>query len=166
MKKKVGKERLNSPMELALAEAFEQCGNFRPRQPDSHEWEIGDWPDAFLTLLAQPPWHRYRCDFGIASHFPDDLDQMPFQVVVEVDGHDFHERTREQAAHDRRRDRLMTAAGTKVFRFTGSEVYRDAIGCAAEVLEYVSKIQQENLSGHWRRFVDREAAARAKNQNN
>jgi len=54
-------------------------------------------------------------------------------LVVECDGHDFHERTKEQAEHDRRRDREMQAAGYKVFRFTGAEIYRDPFRCAGEV---------------------------------
>ena len=59
----------------------------------------------------------------------------PNRVVVECDGHAFHERTPEQAAHDKRRDRFMTRAGYKVLRFTGSEVYRNLWGCVSEVYE-------------------------------
>lgn len=55
------------------------------------------------------------------------------RLIVECDGHDFHEKTKEQAARDKRRDRTLQALGYKVFRFTGSEVYKDAIACAKEV---------------------------------
>jgi hypothetical protein len=54
-------------------------------------------------------------------------------MVIECDGHDFHERTKQQAAHDRMRDRWFTARGYKVMRFTGSEIFRDASKCAREV---------------------------------
>ena len=37
------------------------------------------------------------------------------QVVVECDGHDFHERTKEQAANDRERDRGLQGLGFSVF---------------------------------------------------
>lgn len=47
------------------------------------------------------------------------------KLVIELDGHNFHERTKEQAQRDKSRDRQLTQAGYKVFRFTGSEVFRD-----------------------------------------
>ena len=54
-------------------------------------------------------------------------------LAVECDGHDFHERTKAQAAHDKSRDRALAAAGCTVLRFTGSEIWRDATACADEV---------------------------------
>lgn len=53
-------------------------------------------------------------------------------AAVELDGHDFHERTKEQAARDKSRDRLLTAAGWRVLRFTGSEVYANPHECVRE----------------------------------
>lgn len=61
------------------------------------------------------------------------------KVVVECDGHDFHERTKEQAARDRSRDRALQAVGYTVFRFTGSEICRDPIKCAEEVLNILEE---------------------------
>ncbi len=57
----------------------------------------------------------------------------PGPVVVEVDGHEFHERTKFQAARDRQCDRAMIAEGFRVVRFAGQEVYRVAAECAEEV---------------------------------
>ena len=58
------------------------------------------------------------------------------RVVVECDGHDFHERTKEQARHDRRRDRYMQSVGLPILRFTGSEISADPIGCGQQVLSF------------------------------
>lgn len=58
-------------------------------------------------------------------------------VFVECDGHDFHERTKEQAAKDRQQDRATQAAGHIILRFTGSELYRDPISCAADALKFL-----------------------------
>ena len=55
-------------------------------------------------------------------------------IVVECDGHDFHERTKEQATRDKSRDREMQIAGYRVLRFTGSEIWRDAFKCADQVV--------------------------------
>lgn len=59
------------------------------------------------------------------------------KVAVEVDGHDFHERTKEQARKDKRRDRALTVAGWKILRFAGSEVFADAVACAWQVFTVV-----------------------------
>ena len=61
-------------------------------------------------------------------------------LVVECDGHDYHERTKEQAARDRSRDRRMIAAGINVMRFTGSEIWADPRKCADEVWRMIERI--------------------------
>ena len=58
------------------------------------------------------------------------------RLVVECDGHDFHERTKEQAAKDRSRDRALQQAGYTVFRFTGSEIYRAPMKCARQIFKW------------------------------
>ena len=60
-------------------------------------------------------------------------------VYVEADGHSYHERTKEQARHDKQRDRFFASQGLTVLRFTGSEIHRNASRCAAEVLELLTK---------------------------
>ena len=55
-------------------------------------------------------------------------------VVVECDGHDFHERTKKQAQHDKRRDRFLQAEGFPVLRLTGSEIWRSPIKTAGIVV--------------------------------
>ncbi len=55
-------------------------------------------------------------------------------VAVELDGHEFHEKTKEQAARDRRRDRYFTVHGLSPMRFAGSEIHRNATDCAIEAV--------------------------------
>lgn len=57
-------------------------------------------------------------------------------IVVECDGHDFHEKTKEQAVRDKARDRDLQERGYQVFRFTGSEIWSDPIACADQVLSH------------------------------
>lgn len=57
-------------------------------------------------------------------------------LVVECDGHDYHERTKEQAAKDRSRDRNLQMSGYTVFRFTGYEIYRAPLKCAKQVFKW------------------------------
>jgi very-short-patch-repair endonuclease len=94
---------------------------------------------------AQSPFGAYRADFVMALVRPEGR----VVAVVECDGHDFHERTKEQAKRDRKRDRAMQSAGFLVMRFTGSEVYADAIGCVgvvyAAIRSRMSEIQMSIL---------------------
>jgi len=61
------------------------------------------------------------------------------KAIIECDGHDFHERTKEQAARDRARDRAAQSAGYMMLRYTGSEIYRDPLGCARAALRAYAK---------------------------
>lgn len=60
------------------------------------------------------------------------------RLIVECDGHDFHERTKVQARRDRSRDRLALMDGYDCFRFTGSEIWSDPWGCAGEILNWAA----------------------------
>ena len=89
-------------------------------------------------VQAQAPIDRYRADFVVGlRHCPNAA-----KIVVECDGHDFHERTKDQADRDKARDRLMQSLGYIVFRFTGTELYRDALKCADEVINHLIRIEQ------------------------
>jgi very-short-patch-repair endonuclease len=79
-------------------------------------------------IEAQKQIGKFRVDFLI------ECPKLKTAVVVECDGHDFHERTKEQAAKDRSRDRSLTADGFAVLRFTGSELWRDPWKCAEEIM--------------------------------
>lgn len=61
-------------------------------------------------------------------------DGRSLHLAIECDGHDWHERTKQQASYDRARDRAMLVAGVPVIRFTGSDIHRDARQCANECI--------------------------------
>lgn len=61
------------------------------------------------------------------------------KLAIECDGHDFHERTKEQAARDRSRDRELQERGVIIFRITGSELYRSAWRCAVQAVEWAER---------------------------
>jgi len=79
-----------------------------------------DW-----RLIPQLEWRSYRIDWCL--HRPGKID-----IFIECDGKEFHTKP-EQVARDRRRDAEITKAGIKLFRFTGSEIFRNARGCAFRV---------------------------------
>jgi very-short-patch-repair endonuclease len=87
-------------------------------------------PDADVVISPQHQIGDYRVDFAIL------LNNVPYEqirIVVECDGHDFHEKTKEQAIRDKKRDRKLQIAGWKVLRFSGSEIWRDHFSCGAHV---------------------------------
>jgi very-short-patch-repair endonuclease len=90
-----------------------------------------------ILVCPQSEILDYRVDFLIGIC---DFDRKKHTAVIECDGHDFHERTKEQAQRDRRRDRRLQADGHRVFRFTGSEIYRNPTAPAREVLEWVEGV--------------------------
>jgi very-short-patch-repair endonuclease len=73
-----------------------------------------------LLIRPQVEIGKYRADFVLS--FPDASGRHT-DIVVECDGHDFHEKTKEQASRDKARDRFFAGLGIPVFRFTGSEIY-------------------------------------------
>lgn len=128
-----GFHRCESPIERQMALAFSRTDGFSWRRSSDPLWVLGHWPSRAMQLMAQVEWLSHRADFALVP--AGWTSAKPIPLVVEVDGHDYHERTKEQAERDRRRDRLMTHSGATVLRFTGREVWRNAEACAAEVLD-------------------------------
>ncbi len=64
------------------------------------------------------------------------------KLVVELDGHNFHERTKEQAQRDKARDRQMQSEGWTIFRFTGSELWKSPYNSVLEVLRFFERVSQ------------------------
>ena len=91
-----------------------------------------DRSSCVVAVVPQYLWKNYRIDFALFA------DRVSQPVFIECDGHDFHERTKEQASRDRTKDRAIQEAGLTVLRFTGSEIYRDPDGCAAQVLNVLA----------------------------
>ena len=80
-------------------------------------------------------------------------------VDAEVDGHDFHDRTKEQARRDRARDRALALHKITVVRFTGAEVYADAYACVEEIDEIV--VSEVTRRCHHAALLDPKHDARA-----
>lgn len=83
----------------------------------------------------------YRVDFLLATQgLP--RGSPPYLLAVECDGHDFHEKTKTQAARDKARDRNLAEWGVQTIRFTGAEIWRDPEGCAHRVYQILSAYQE------------------------
>lgn len=83
-----------------------------------------------------------RIDFVLLLDDPDPLIEAQALgvrypgIAIELDGHDFHERTKSQVIDRNERDRGLQATGWTVFHFSGTELYRDPEKCLTEVMEF------------------------------
>lgn len=68
-------------------------------------------------------------------------------VAVECDGHAYHDRTAEQAAADRSRDRALQVLGWNVARFTGTDINREAKTVAVAVLRFCEDLARTRREG-------------------
>jgi len=73
---------------------------------------------------------KHRVDIYVGAYGPTGTGA---EVGIECDGHDFHERTKEQAAADKQRERRLVRAGLTIIRFSGSEIFQQPEHCAREV---------------------------------
>lgn len=105
-----------------------------------------------LPLRASPAqvshaWHqvkvgsRYIVDFLVAS----ELDGCVVAAAVECDGHDFHEKTKEQVSKDKERDRFLQANGLLVLRYSGADIWADPVACTDNVFEVLSRAMEARL---------------------
>lgn len=99
----------------------------------------------FFVLMAKSCWYtidifpqhhigKYRVDFLVDTYDPRDRKKIIKQSIIECDGHDFHEKTKEQAQRDKKRDRDLQVLGFKIYHFTGSEIWRTGGKCVFEPL--------------------------------
>jgi len=97
--------------------------------------------EGIIGISVQAPIGPYFADFLISYPFFG----RSLCIAVECDGHDYHERTRRQAAYDRSRDRYMQGTGLEVYRFTGSEIVAAPHICAWEVLDAIMRFQTAEI---------------------
>jgi hypothetical protein len=85
--------------------------------------------DEFL-LVPQFGWHFYRSDWAIVNPGRSSA------LLIECDGKDFHS-SPAQKRHDIKKDTAARGRGFSTIRFTGSEIYKDADGCAQKIYDAV-----------------------------
>jgi hypothetical protein len=110
-----------------------------------HECEICD--DLSTCEHASPV--VARVDFLLSAYWFGPVGWIT-HVAVEIDGHEFHDRTKEQAAKDRARDRWLLSdhfGPDAVIRFTGSEVFSDPSRCAQEAFLCAYNLFQRRHEG-------------------
>ena len=95
-------------------------------------------PDDKVILQIEPQpkddvFSGYVPDFAIF------INGLYKGFIVEIDGHQWHEKTKEQARADKEKERMYLKSGFIPVRFTGSEVYHNAKKCVDELFEIIIK---------------------------
>ncbi|MDA2918552.1 endonuclease domain-containing protein [Desulfobacterota bacterium AH_259_B03_O07] len=108
--------------------------------------QIGEFHVDFLLTLNVDSFSRSKSnviDFSTGENImKEKYIELEQKLIIECDGHDFHERTKKQARKDKERDRFLQSTGTPVFRYTGSEIWENVFKCAKEVFEALDKLAE------------------------
>lgn len=60
-----------------------------------------------------------------------------YKLIVECDGHQFHEKTKEQVAYNNERDYNLKSVGYDILHYSGSQIYKDPYGCAKKTIDFL-----------------------------
>lgn len=82
---------------------------------------------------------KYYVDFLFDTSIQSHIFEKPYKLVIECDGHDYHHASKQQVQKDYERETNLKMAGYDVLRFTGSQIYKDPIGCAKTIFDYIKK---------------------------
>jgi very-short-patch-repair endonuclease len=80
----------------------------------------------------------FKIDFVVSAE-PD------VRLAIEIDGHDFHEKTKAQVSRDKARERAIVRTGYTPLRFSGSEVFGNPRKCVNEVVEAIKQRRADGL---------------------
>lgn len=116
-----------SPIERMLAIAMYDLKRYWATLSDDGEININTQSEIKCCKKT------YRVDFLVSAM----VNGKEKKAVIECDGHEFHEKTKEQANRDRQRERDLTKNGYTVVRFTGSEIYNDIHRCIVDIKEII-----------------------------
>lgn len=121
-------EESESPIESAIGIELKRCVHSLDRADRNTGWFLGQQARVLIdgTIVARLDFVILGCKWDEGSICPYFAHQPHVVLAIECDGHDFHEKTKEQARRDKSRDRLLMANGIHTIRFTGSEVFRRA----------------------------------------
>lgn len=92
-----------------------------------------------IVFSPQVEIGKYKVDFCIT--IPIYNQEKDKKIIIECDGHEFHEKTKEQAQHDKERDRYLQAEGYPIYRFTGSEIYKNPLKIYFELCDIIYRIE-------------------------
>ena len=124
-----GVEDCKSPIEKIFYVAFEIVCLFRKKELPEYATCMYSNPQCEVEANG----HKYVADFAICR----ETNQEGYGIfLVECDGHEFHQKTKQQVERDNTRQYELKMAGFDILRFSGSQIYKDPFKCANDVFDY------------------------------
>lgn len=123
-----------SPIEQMLSLEFERIGivNMMLFNPNI------DIVDVDKQGELEIDGKTYRADFVIPVIYKQKTGDDKYQLfIVECDGHEFHQKTKEQVERDNIRTRAFQKAGYMVIRFSGREINKNPRKCVKEIINII-----------------------------
>lgn len=137
---KLTKYSVNSPIEQLFELSFDTLLHITASEEYPYISTTGDWVFSGIHVEQQKQIGNYKVDFFLAEHGEYDNDKQHYSpnkiVVVELDGHKFHDRDEKQRRYEKKRDRFLQSQGMHVFHFTGAEIVRDPFVAAIECYRF------------------------------
>lgn len=96
-----------------------------------------NFPIGIIKTHPQVIIGKYTVDFMVTYELNNGKE---IGIVIECDGHDFHEKTKEQVKRDKERDRFMTKEGYMILRYSGSEIVDDPLRIVIDVQQIIYKV--------------------------
>lgn len=82
-----------------------------------------------IRIKKQVNIGKYRVDFLI--------EHPKFNIIIECDGYQWHEKTQAQTIYEKERDRFLIANGYTVLHFMGKEIKDNIFGLSGDIAELV-----------------------------
>lgn len=126
-------EQINSPIEQIFITAFDLYQLWNSKE------------NIFLFSQAEiiTDNKRYIADFLFETDEFVNRFNTNKKIIIECDGYEFHQKTKEQVQHDNEREYDLKMAGYEVLRFSGTQIYNNPIKCAEDTYNYIMKFIKE-----------------------
>lgn len=122
-------EDIESPIEQIFKTAFELYMDLLGKE--------------YIFLFSQVPIKIGKKRYVVNFYFEKDEYVNRFntdkKIVIECDGHEFHQKTKEQVKRDNEREYTLKMAGYEIIRFSGSQIYNEPFKCAEDTYNYIMK---------------------------
>ena len=122
-------EKIESPIEQIFITAFELYIMFNKKKD--------------IVLFSQKEIKASGKKYIVDFYFEEDEYVNKFntdkKIIIECDGYEFHQKTKEQVQKDNEREYNLKMAGYEILRFSGTQIYNNPFKCAEDTYNYIIK---------------------------
>lgn len=90
---------------------------------------------------------NYRVDFFIPVVYYFKDKKIYRNLIIECDGYEFHQKTKQQVEKDNIRSRDLQKQGYEIIRFSGTEIYHKTYKCACEIRNIIISKMEKYFRG-------------------